>query len=150
VNTSEAELVLQDGQDTQDSQVNQISETENERDIQARIEQDTQVGQDNQVKVGQDKQDSQVQQISATENDRDMQARTEQEPHVIPFIPGIRMMSYREAQEMSRHGEVLRWSSDEDEDNTEKTTLASDTTGSTPDIFKPPELSTVYFPFIAH
>ena len=51
------------------------------------------------------------------------------------------MMSEREVLEMSRHGEVLRWSSDEDEDNTEKTTLASDTTGSTPDIFKPPELS---------
>jgi hypothetical protein len=42
---------------------------------------------------------------------------------------------------MSRHGEVLRWSSDEDGDNTEKTTLASDTTGSTPDIFKSPGLS---------
>jgi hypothetical protein len=93
------------------------------------------------LQVLQDNLDSQVQQISVTENDRDIQARTEQEPHVIPFIPGIRMMSYREVQEMSRHGEVLRWSSDEDGDNTQKTTLASDTTGSTPDIFKSPELS---------
>jgi hypothetical protein len=61
-----------------------------------------------------------------TENNRDIEARADQEPHVIPFIPGIRMMSYREAQEMSSHGEVLRWSSDEDGDNTQKTTLASD------------------------
>jgi hypothetical protein len=126
---------VQDGQDTQDSQVKHISETENDRDIQARLYQD-EVGQDNL-----DTQDSQVQQISATENDRDMQVRTEQVPHVIPFIPGIRMMSDREATEMSRHGEVLRWSSDEDGDNTDKTTLGSDTTGSTPDLFKSPEQS---------
>ena len=84
VKTSEVELGLQDGQDTPDSQVKHISETENDRDIQARI-------------------------------------------------------SDREGTEMSRHGEVLRWSSDEDGDNTEKTTLGSDTTESTPDIFKSPE-----------
>jgi hypothetical protein len=141
VKTSEAEFGLQDGQDTQDSQVKQISETENDRDIQERIEQDNEVRLDNQDQVGQDNQDSQVQQISATENDRDMQARTEEEPHVIPFIPGIRMMSDREATEMCRHGEVLRWSSDEDGDNTDKTALGSDTTGSTPDLFKSPEQS---------
>jgi hypothetical protein len=85
--------------------------------------------------------DTEIKQISGTENERDIQARAEQEPHVIPFIPCIRLMSERESVEMARHGEVLRWSSDEDGDNTQKTTLASDTTGSTPDIFKSPELS---------
>ena len=68
VNTSEAELVLQDGQDTQDSQVKQITETE---------------------------------------NDRDIQERTAEEAHVIPFIPGIRLMSEREADEVARHGEGI-------------------------------------------
>jgi hypothetical protein len=93
VKASEAGLVLQDGQDTQDSQVQQISETENDRDIRERIEQDNEVGQDDHFPVRQDNQDSHVQEISATENDRDMQNRTEQESHIIPFIPGIRMMS---------------------------------------------------------
>jgi hypothetical protein len=36
------------------------------------------------------------------------------EPHVIPFIPGIKMMSDREATECARFGEVLRWSEDEE------------------------------------
>ncbi len=35
-------------------------------------------------------------------------------PHVIPFIPGIKMMSERETTECARFGEVLRWSEDED------------------------------------
>ena len=87
---------------------------------------------------GLDTQDSQVKQISETENDRDIQARTAEEAHVIPFIPGIRLMSEREADEVARHGEVLRWSSDEDGNNTPKTTLGSDTTDSTPDCLKSP------------
>jgi hypothetical protein len=86
VKTSEAELVLQDGQETQDSQVQQISGTENDRDIEARAEQED---------------------IET----RGIEARAEQE---------------------------ARWSSDEDGDNTQSTTLASDTTGSTPDILKSP------------
>jgi hypothetical protein len=73
----------------------------------------------------QDNHDSQIQHISGTENERDIQAREEQEPHVIPFIPCIRLMSERKSDEVARHGEVLRWSSDEDGDNTQKTTLAS-------------------------
>ncbi len=68
----------------------------------------------------------------------DILARGKQEPQVIPFIPGIRMMSEREADETVRHGEVLRWSSDEDGDNTPKTTLGSDTTDSTPYCLKSP------------
>jgi hypothetical protein len=47
-----------------------------------------------------DNHDSQVQIITETEN----------EPHVIPFIPDIKMMSERENNEMAREGEVLRWS----------------------------------------
>ena len=87
---------------------------------------------------GLDTQDSQVKQITETENDRDIQERTAEEAHVIPFIPGIRLMSEREADEVARHGEVLRWSSDEDGNNTPKTTLGSDTTDSTPEFLKSP------------
>jgi hypothetical protein len=91
------------------------------------------------VQDRQDINDGQVQIISETENERDIQARQDLEPHVIPFIPCIKLMSEREATEVARHGEVLRWSSDEEGDKTQKTTLASDTTGSTPDMFKSPE-----------
>jgi hypothetical protein len=35
-------------------------------------------------------------------------------PHVIPFIPGVPMMSEREATKCAQFGEVLRWSEDED------------------------------------
>ncbi len=93
------------------------------------------------VQDRQDVHDSQVQIISETENERDIQARQDVEPHGIPFIPCIKLMSEREATEMARHGEVLRWSSEEEGDNTPTTTLASDTTGSTPDMFKSPETS---------
>jgi hypothetical protein len=103
--TSAAQLVQQDGLDTQDSQLKQISETENERDIQARTRQKTHVL-PLVLEVGQDNQDSQVEEILGTENDRDIQARTEQEAHVIEEI--IRPMSEREADEEARHGQVLR------------------------------------------
>ncbi len=60
-----------------------------------------------------------------------------EQSHVIPFVPGIRMMvSYREAQETAEFGEVLRYSSDseleKEQDKPEQTTMESDTTGSTP------------------
>jgi hypothetical protein len=35
-------------------------------------------------------------------------------PTVIPFIPCIKLMSEREATEVAQHGEVLRWSEDEE------------------------------------
>ncbi len=35
-------------------------------------------------------------------------------PTVIPFIPGVKMMSEREADECAQFGEVLRWSEDEE------------------------------------
>ena len=50
--------------------------------------------------------------ISETENARDIEARQDKEPHVIPFIKGIKLMSEREADECAEHGEVLRWSPD--------------------------------------
>ena len=54
-------------------------------------------------------------------------------------------MSEREADECARHGEVLRWSTDSDNENvTDKTddiSPASDTTEGTPDIFKSPEMT---------
>jgi hypothetical protein len=54
--------------------------------------------------------DSQVEIITETANDRDIRARQEAEPQRIPFIRGIKIMimNYREAEEMSTHGEVLR------------------------------------------
>ncbi len=33
-----------------------------------------------------------------------------------PYPRGIKLMSAREADEMARHGEVVRWSSDSDEE----------------------------------
>jgi hypothetical protein len=87
-------------------------------------------------------QDSEVQIITETANERDMERRQEPEPHRIPYVKGIRLMSDREATECARHGEVLRWSSDSDKD--EMTDTREDRTiksvGSTPDIFKSPEI----------
>jgi hypothetical protein len=62
------------------------------------------------------------------------------------------MMSEREADECARHGEVLRWSSDSDIektiDKTDDITIASDTSGCTPDIFKSPEITDKRVPII--
>ncbi len=69
------------------------------------------------------------------------QERQDEEPHVIPFNKGIKMMSEREATELAQNGEVLTWSPDsEGEQTIGKTPPESDTTGSTPEIFKSPEL----------
>ena len=81
--------------------------------------------------------------ISETENARDIEARQDKEPHVIPFIKGIQLLSEREADECAEHGEVLRWSHDSDVEETKDQTpenITSDTTGSTPEIFKSPDL----------
>ncbi len=55
-------------------------------------------------------------------------------------------MSEREATECSQHGEALRWSTDSEGEQTndkpDQTTPQSDTTGSTPEMFKsPPEVT---------
>ena len=52
------------------------------------------------------KEDSEIQEITATENARDIEGRQDEEPHVIPFIKGIKMMSEREADESC----LLFWS----------------------------------------
>ena len=87
-------------------------------------------------------QNSEVQIITETANDRDMEGRQDAEPHRIPYVKGIKLMSDREATECARHGEVLRWSSDSDKE--EMTEIREDTmiksVGSTPDIFKSPEI----------
>jgi hypothetical protein len=52
-------------------------------------------------------------------------------------------MSEREADECAEHGEVLRWSPDSGVEETKDQTpenIPSDTTGSTPEIFKSPDL----------
>jgi hypothetical protein len=87
-------------------------------------------------------QDSEVQIITETANERDMEGRQEPEPHRIPYVKGIRLMSEREATECARHREVLRWSSDSDKD--EMTDTREDrrirSVGSTPDCCKSPEI----------
>ena len=89
--------------------------------------------------------ESQVVIISETQNRRDIRGKAEAEPDVIPYIKGIKLMSAREADECATHGEVLRWSTDSDNENvTDKTddiSPASDTTEGTPDIFKSPEMT---------
>jgi hypothetical protein len=40
-------------------------------------------------------------------------------PFVNPYPKGIKLMSAREADECARHGEVLRWSTDDEEDKVE-------------------------------
>jgi hypothetical protein len=70
-----------------------------------------------------------------------MQSEQDAEPHRIPYVKGIKLMSDREATECARYGEVLRWSSDSDRE--EMTETREDRTirsvGSTPDIFKSPQ-----------
>jgi hypothetical protein len=86
--------------------------------------------------------DSEIQEISGTEKARDIEGRQDEVQHVIPFVKGT--MSEREADECARHGEVLRWSTDSDAeervDITNQTMAESDTTGSTPEICKSPQL----------
>jgi hypothetical protein len=54
------------------------------------------------------------------------------------------MMSDREATECARHGEVLRWSQDSEQEQTndkpDQTPPQSDTIGSTPEMFKSPDV----------
>ena len=45
---------------------------------------------------------------------------THDKPTIIPFRKGIKLMSEREANKCARHGEVLRWSSDSDENEDKK------------------------------
>ena len=72
--------------------------------------------------------DSEVQVITETENERDLRSRRRSV-----------MLSDREVNEMVKYGEVINYSSSEDDKQTrQKTpqeTIESDTTGSTPEIF---------------
>ncbi len=75
--------------------------------------------------------DSQVQCITETQNQRDMEGKVQAEQIIInPYPNGLRRMSEREANEAARYGEVLRWSSDEEDktqDKTKDASVASDT-----------------------
>ncbi len=85
---------------------------------------------------------TEVQAITETENARDLDARQDKDEIFNPYPNGIKMMSYREATECAEYGEVLRWSPDiESEQTIEKTPPQSDTTGSTPEMFKSPEIN---------
>jgi hypothetical protein len=73
--------------------------------------------------------DSQVQVITETENERDLRSKRRSV-----------MLSEREVNEMCKYGEVINYSSTDDDkevrqDTPQQTTLESDATGSTPDIF---------------
>jgi hypothetical protein len=85
---------------------------------------------------------SDVQAITETENAREQEARQDKDVFVKPYPKGIELMSYRDATECSKHGEVLSWGTDSEGEKTKVTepdkqpqiTFGSDTTGSTPDI----------------
>ena len=68
-----------------------------------------------------------------SENERDIQAREEAQPFVIPFIPDTTGSEKETAQESCDSEK------DTAQDNAEQTGHVSDTTGSTPDIFKSPD-----------
>ena len=88
--------------------------------------------------------DGEIQEITETENDRDILGRQEEAPRNNPYPKGIKLMSEREATECAQNGEVLGWSTDSSDGETVKeiatqTNQLSDTTGSTPDIFRSPD-----------
>jgi hypothetical protein len=63
--------------------------------------------------------DSQVQLLSETQNQREIEARRLAVPPLVkPYPRGIKLMSAREADEEAKHGEVLRWSSNSDSEET--------------------------------
>ncbi len=64
------------------------------------------------------------------------QGKQDKEVHVVPYLKGIKMMSYRESQETAQYGEVLRWSSDSEGE----TAAQQDTTDSE----EPTELGVVW------
>jgi hypothetical protein len=91
--------------------------------------------------IGTDK-DSQVELISDTQNLRDIEAKRLAIPPLLnPYPNGIKLISAREADEEAKYGEVLRWSSDSDveesKDRQENMTKASDKTPSPPDFLNP-------------
>ncbi len=63
--------------------------------------------------------DSEIQAITEQRNLREIEARRLAIPPLLnPYPRGIKLMSEREADEVARHGEVLRWSSDSDDEKT--------------------------------
>ncbi len=78
-----------------------------------------------------DKEESLVVLLTETENERDIQEREEAQPIVIPFIPDT-TGSQKETAQDSCDIETAQ-------DNAGQTGQVSDTTGSTPDIFKSPD-----------
>jgi hypothetical protein len=87
--------------------------------------------------------ESEVQGITETENARDIEGRQEEVPQVIPFEKGLTMLSEREADEYAEHGEVLRLSTDSEAEQRKEQTpenIQSDSTDSTPEMFKSPDV----------
>jgi hypothetical protein len=78
--------------------------------------------------------ESQVVVITEIENDRDIQDREEAQPIVIPFIPDTAGSQKETAQDSLDIEKET-----EQDKNAEQTGQVSDTTGSTPDIFKSPD-----------
>jgi hypothetical protein len=79
------------------------------------------------------REESQAVILTETEMERDMQDREEAQPLVIPFIPDMTGSDKEIAQDSY---ESVK---DTVQDNAEQTGQVSDTTGSTPDIFKSPD-----------
>jgi hypothetical protein len=62
-------------------------------------------------------------QTGATRRSPRVQGKQDKEVHSIPCRKGIKLMSEREANECSEHGEVLRWSTDSGEDEYPQVTV---------------------------
>jgi hypothetical protein len=76
------------------------------------------------------------------------QGKQDQEGNVLPYKKGIRVMSYKEALEMSKHGEVLRWSSKNEGEVEETKTKTNEAQKDTTDNEEPTELGVVWQPYI--
>ena len=86
--------------------------------------------------------DSQVELVTETQNLRDIEAKRLAIPPLLnPYPKGLKRMSEREADEEGKYGEVLRWSSDSDneerKDSSTDKMQASDKTSSPPDCLNP-------------
>jgi hypothetical protein len=86
----------------------------------------------------------QKEKASPTRQSPRRQDKQDKEVHAIPYKKGVKMMSYREANEVAEHGEVLRWSS-EREGEGEETTKAHKYT---PESEEATELGLVWKPLV--
>ncbi len=90
---------------------------------------------------------SPVQTGSTRRSPRVPQGKQDKEVHSIPCRKGIKLMSEREANECAEHGEVLRWSTDSDEDEYPQVTVQT-VEQATSDSEEPTEFGVVWERFV--